>query len=326
MRRKEAPSMSHQTDAVRTLVVALGGNAILRAGDDGSIATQIARADAAMACVAHLALHGHRVALTHGNGPVVGNIVLRNEAARDCVTPMPLYIAGADSQGGIGVMLQMSLENALLQRGIERPVATVMTQTVVDPDDPAFARPTKPIGPRYSGDDLAAIRVREPSWSFAVTPDGSWRRVVPSPKPLRIVEAAVIARLVRGGVLTIGAGGGGVPVVETGGRRRGVDAVIDKDRASALLASEIGADLLIILMEADRVYRGWGTAHPEPLDRLSIDEAQTLLDSGALDEGSMGPKVDAGVWFARHAGRTTIVCRCEDLDAALAGRAGTRIG
>src|ERR1035437_1624017 len=166
--------------AAQTLVVALGGNAILRRGDDGGIATQIARADEAMLQVAHLASHGHRVALTHGNGPVVGNIVLRNEAARGIVTPMPLYIAGADSQGGIGMMLQLSLENALHAASVDRRVATILTQTVVDPDDGAFQHPTKPIGPCYTADDLPRVRAEEPTWTFIEVDPGSWRRIVRS--------------------------------------------------------------------------------------------------------------------------------------------------
>jgi carbamate kinase len=311
----------------RTFVVALGGNAILRRGDDGSLETQMARADEAMVHVARLAATGAHIALTHGNGPVVGNIVLRNEAARDQVPPMPLFIAGADSEGGIGLMLQLSLENALLAAGVERQVAIIVTQTIVDVDDPAFRRPTKPIGPYYSTQRLAELRAAEPSWSFAEAPGLGGRRCVPSPRPLRIVEADVIGRLVHEGIVTIAAGGGGVPVAEdSSGRRRGMDAVIDKDWASALLAAEIGADALAIVMEADRVYADWGTDRQRPLDRLSVDEAGALLASGQLDEGSVGPKVAASAWFAERTGHPAVVCRVEDLDVALQGRAGTRIG
>jgi carbamate kinase len=312
--------------APRTIVVALGGNAILRRGDDGTIQTQIARADEAMAHVVRLVGAGYRVALTHGNGPVVGNIVIRNEAARDQVAPMPLFIAGADSEGGLGLMLQMSLENALRTAGLRRSVATVVTQTVVAADDPAFEHPTKPIGPYYSERRLAELRRSEPGWSFVEVPGRGWRRCVPSPWPLRIVEADVIATLVASGVVTIAAGGGGVPVVEERGRLRGVDAVVDKDSASALLALAIGADALAILMEADLVYTGWGTPEQRGLDRMTLEEAQHMLESGALEPGSVAPKVAACVHFARESGRPATICRAEDLEAALAGRAGTRIG
>jgi carbamate kinase len=315
-----------KTPRPRRLVIALGGNAILRRGDDGSLQTQIARADEAMAHVARVVAGGDQVALTHGNGPVVGNIVMRNEAARDSVTPMPLFIADADSEGGLGLMLQLSLENALSSLGVERPVATVVTQTVVAADDPAFERPTKPIGPYYDAPRIAELRRSEPTWSFIEVPGQGWRRCVPSPRPLRIVEADVVRDLVGSGVVTITAGGGGVPVVETGGRRVGVDAVVDKDWASALLADAIDADALVILMEADRVYLDWGTERAHGLDRLSADEARSLLDADSFDEGSVGPKVAACTWFARRTGRAAIVCRAQDMDSALDGGAGTRIG
>jgi carbamate kinase len=317
----------HAAAEPRTLVVALGGNAILRRGDDGSISTQIARADAAMAHVARLAAAGHLIAVTHGNGPVVGNIVLRNEAGRGSVTPMPLYIADADSEGGLGLMLQLSLENALVRAGVERPVATIVTETIVDAADPAFGHPTKPIGPYYRDEAMPALRAAEPEWAFIEVPGRGWRRVVPSPRPLSIVEREVIGRLVAAGTVTIAAGGGGVPVVAVpDGRRAGVDAVIDKDWASALLATEIGADALLIAMEADRVYRRWGTERSEPVDRLTSDDANDLLASGRLEEGSIAPKVAASAWFAAGTGRPAVICRAEDLEAALEGRAGTRIG
>jgi carbamate kinase len=311
----------------RTLVVALGGNAMLRRGDDGSIGTQIARADAAMAHVTRLAAAGHRIAVTHGNGPVVGNIVLRNEAARASVTPMPLYIADADSEGGLGLMLQLALENALARAGVDRPVATIVTETVVDAADPAFGHPTKPIGPYYGDESMPALRKAEPEWAFMDVAGRGWRRVVPSPRPLRIVPSDVVARLVAAGTVTIAAGGGGVPVVAgPDGRRSGVDAVIDKDWASALLAVEIGADALLIAMEADRLYHRWGTGRPEPIDCLTAEGANDLVASGALEEGSIAPKVAASAWFAAETGRPAIICRAEDLEDALADRAGTRIG
>ncbi len=308
------------------LVVALGGNAMLRRGDDGSIGTQIRRADAAMEHVAKLAGAGHLLCVTHGNGPVVGNIVVRNEAARDKIPPMPLYIAGADSEGGLGLMLQMSLGNAVDEVPVDRQVLTVITQVVVDRNDPAFLRPTKPIGPYYDADELKALRAEEPTWDFVEVPDCGWRRVVPSPRPKRIVEAEPIRHLMECGDIVIAAGGGGVPVVEGPARHlTGIDAVIDKDWASALLAEEVDADLLIILMESDRVYTAWGTPDQRGIASLTVSEADDLLASGSLSEGSIGPKVGASAWFVRATGRDAVICRTEDLIEALAGRAGTRI-
>ena len=310
-----------------TLVIALGGNAILRRGDDGTIEQQLTRSDAAMGHIARLVGAGRRVALTHGNGPVVGNIVIRNESARDTVTPMPLYIAGADSEGGLGFMLQLSLANALWMQGVTNPVATIITETVVDAADPAFSRPTKPIGPYYDAEHVSVLHEREPSWTFVEVPGQGWRRGVASPRPLRVVQAPVVARLLADGMVAIAAGGGGVPVTEApDGQLHGIDAVIDKDWASAMLAYQIEADVLVILMESDRVHLDWGLPSQCAVDRLSPAEAQELLASGALDEGSIAPKVAASAWFAARTGRTAIICRVEDLDDALEGRAGTRIG
>jgi carbamate kinase len=310
----------------RRLLVALGGNALLRGGDDGGIATQFERADEAMDHIARLAAAGDELVLTHGNGPVVGNIVLRGEAARSSVPPMPLYIAGADSQGGIGLMLEMSLRNALQRAGIGRNVATVVTQMVVLADDPAFQRPSKPIGPYYDDDHLSRLQALEPDWVFARVAGRGWRRVVPSPVPTRVVEVGTVRLLVESGAIVIAAGGGGVPVVEDAkGRLSGVDAVIDKDWASALLAEQVEADALIILMEADCLYEHWGTPEQRRIERLTVDEAEALLASGALESGSIAPKVGAGAAFARASGRAAILCRAEDLEAALEEHAGTRI-
>jgi carbamate kinase len=310
----------------RRLLVALGGNALLRAGDDGTIGTQIVRADEAMDHIAKLAAAGHELVLTHGNGPVVGNIVLRGEAARSSVQPMPLYIAGADSQGGIGLMLEMSLRNALARAGVGRNVATVVTQMVVQADDPAFSNPSKPIGPYYDSARLAGLRELEPDWAFAETAGRGWRRVVPSPIPKRVVEVITVRILVEAGAIVIAAGGGGVPVIEgENGRLSGVDAVIDKDWASALLAEQVGADTLIVLMEADGLYSGWGTPDQRLVERLTITEADALVAGGTLEPGSIAPKVAAGAAFARATGRAAVLCRAEDLEVALEGRAGTRI-
>jgi len=309
----------------RTLVIALGGNAILRRGDDGTITTQFERANTSMHHIASLAADGHRLVLTHGNGPVVGNIVLRNECARDLIPPMPLYIAGADSEGGIGLMLQMSLHNQLVYAAVSRPVVTVITQCVVDADDPAFQTPTKPIGPYFDLDGAERL-TREEGWTFAEEGDRGWRRVVASPKPIRVIEARSIRHLAEEGSIVIAAGGGGVPVLENDdGTLEGIDAVIDKDRASALLACEIDADILVIQMEEDRVCVAYGTPQQRALEQLTVAEAEALIESGELSAGSIRPKVEACARFVRTCGREAVICAVDALEDALAGRAGTRI-
>jgi len=318
--------MVHADGAHLRLVIALGGNAMLRRGDDGTIEKQLQRADEAMAHIARLVGEGHQVALTHGNGPVVGNIVLRNEAAREQVTPMPLYISGADSEGGLGFMLQLSLANALWMRGVSNPTATIITETVVKADDPAFHDPTKPIGPYYDDDQARQVREREPDWALAKVAGRGWRRVVPSPRPLRIVQAPVVDRILADGMVAIAAGGGGVPVTEASdGQLHGVDAVVDKDWASAVLAQQIDADMLIILMESDRVYACWGTPEQRGIDRMTADEADAMVERGECEVGSIAPKVSASASFARTTGREALICRTEDLETALADKAGTRI-
>lgn len=318
--RERLPS-PNDTDGV--IVVALGGNAIARAGDDGSVETQYRRAVEALRPVARLIASGARVVLTHGNGPVVGNIVIRGELARADVAPTPLFIADADSEGGIGLMLQQVLGNELRALGCDRVPAAVVTQVVVDAGDPAFAEPTKPIGPVYPAERAAEL-ARSHGWSIAEQPGGGWRRVVASPRPRRIVETAAVAGLLRAGVVPVAAGGGGVPVIERDGTLTGVDAVIDKDRTSALLAADLAANRLVILMEADAVYEDWGTPAAHPLRRLSATDAERLAGSKGFSAGSIGPKLEAAARFARSGG-VAVICRAEDLEAALAGDAGTTV-
>jgi len=307
------------------IVVALGGNAIVRAGDSGTIDQQFARTAQATRNLALLARDGHQLLVTHGNGPVVGNIVMRGEAARETVPPMPLYIAGADSEGGVGLMIQQSLHNHLVLLGVERDVVTVVTQTVVDPADPAFVDPDKPIGPYLSREDAEGL-VRRTGWTVHEFPGRGWRRVVPSPQPLRIVEAGIAVRMAKAGALVIAAGGGGVPVSQDAdGTLSGIDAVVDKDWAGALLACEMRADLFVILMESDALYRGWGGPRPQRIEELSASEAQELLASGEYERGTVAPKVAAAAWAASHCGCTAVLCGAEELPGGVAGSCGTRI-
>ncbi len=309
------------------LLIALGGNAILRRKDAGTFREQSAHVESTMRPVAALAADGHEIVLTHGNGPIVGNIVIRNEAARDEIAPMPLFVDGADSQGGIGFLLQMVLGNELRDLGSDRPVATVVTQVEVDLGDPAFQDPTKPIGPYY-GKDEAERLTRNEGWFFTEQEQerGTFRRVVPSPLPLRIVEADVVRRLADSGIVVIAAGGGGVPVIEgQGGRLEGVDAVVDKDHSSALLAREIGADLFVVLMEEDRVYLAYGTLGQRPIERITALELRSLAVSDAFAKGSMRPKVLAVTGFVDATGRDAVICCAEEFRSALRGDAGTRV-
>ncbi len=304
------------------IIVALGGNAIAREGDPPTIEAQYRRAREAMEPVADLLLSGRRVVLTHGNGPVVGTIVLRAELAEAQVPPPPLYISGADSEGGIGLMLQQVLGNRLRAAGSPLVVATVVTQVVVERADPAFLAPTKPIGPFYSADEAATLAARR-GWSVARQPSGRWRRVVPSPRPLRVVETPAIASLLAAGIVPIAAGGGGVPVVEDAcGELRGVDAVVDKDWASVVLAHELGIPTVAILMEADAIRAGWNTPAERAIEHLTAREAEDLAKT--LPPGSVGPKVAAAAWFARRGG-TTIMCAASGLHDALSGAGGTRV-
>lgn len=304
------------------MVVALGGNAIARAGDDGTVATQYRRAEQALTPVADLICNGASVVLTHGNGPVVGAIVLRGELASETVPPTPLFIAGADSEGGIGLMLQQVLGNLLRQRDCPRVVASIVTQVVVDAEDPAFAAPSKPIGPHYSAEEAARL-AEERGWTLAPVGGGGWRRVVPSPEPMRVVETPAVGALLASGAIPIACGGGGVPVaLAASGDLIGVDAVIDKDLASAVLASALGATTLAILMEADAVYDEFGGPAQRRFDTLTANEAAALAVSA--DPGGMRPKLTAAARFA-NSGGTAIICGSTLLAEALQARAGTRV-
>lgn len=319
--------MTVDRPAAGRIVLALGGNALIPAGQAGTWDEQLAITGATMDQVARLAAAGHRVVLTHGNGPVVGNIILRGDAgmAIHGIPPMPMFVCGADSQGGLGFMLQQALQNALQVHGIAKPVASVVTQVLVDPRDPAFANPTKPIGPFYAEDEAATLR-DETGWTIVEDAGRGWRRVVPSPRPVEIIEWEAIRALNEAGVLTIAAGGGGVPVMRgEDGLLQGVDAVIDKDRASALLAGLIGADTFVIVTQVDRVYAGFGTPAEEALDVLPAGRARAMLDAGEFPAGSMGPKIESALTFLEGGGRQVIITSPDNILTAIDGRQGTRI-
>jgi carbamate kinase len=298
-----------------TTVVALGGNALIRRGDRGTAAEQAARLREAAQSLAPFFAEP-RLVITHGNGPQVGNELLRQERAADEVPPLPLYLAVAQTQAEIGSLIEAELAPVA-----QRPIACLLTHVVVAEDDPAFDRPTKPIGPFYSTEQARALE-RERGWTLVEEHGRGWRRAVPSPVPLEVVEVAQVRALLDAGTLPVACGGGGIPVVKRNGRIQGVEAVIDKDRASALLAAAIGAERLVILTDVGALKKGFGTAGEEEVRELTADDAEALLPE--LAEGSMRPKIEAAIAVARTGGETLITAldRVED---ALAGRAGTRV-
>lgn len=307
------------------MVIALGGNAIYSAGGIGTIEQQIEVAEQTMGPVATLIEAGHPVLLTHGNGPVVGNIMIRNEAVRDVIPPMPLYICGADSQGGLGLMLQQALRNELVRRGVVRAIGTIVTQVLVDPKDPAFENPTKPIGPFYHDVDPHDLAETH-DWVVREDSGRGYRRYVASPMPLEIVELPLIRLLVEAGAIVIAAGGGGVPVVRgPKGQLRGIDAVVDKDRAAAMLAESLGYDVLVIVTATDHVYVDFGKPSARPLEVTDVDTLARLHEEGQFPQGSMGPKIEAAISFLRRGGKEAIIAAPENLVDALAGTSGTRV-
>jgi carbamate kinase len=305
-------------------VIALGGNAILPAGKAGTIGEQISITRTAMEQIVGLVSEGRHIVLTHGNGPIVGNIVVRNEAARHTIPPMPLDVCGADSQGGIGYMMQQTVRNVLREKNIDRDVVSLITQVEVDANDPAFKNPVKPIGPFYNEEQAKQLRA-EMGWSMVKVYDKGYRRVVPSPYPIKIIEKDVIKRLVTAGVITITVGGGGIPVVYRDGAYRGTEAVIDKDLASSLLARELQAERFFILTDVDAVYRDFASAKAAAIRHVSVEEMKELHDQGQFPDGSMGSKVQAAIEFLEFGGEAVIITTPQDFREALEGKKGTRI-
>ncbi|MBD3160656.1 MAG: carbamate kinase, partial [Candidatus Eisenbacteria bacterium] len=307
-----------------SVVVSLGGNAILPANNAGTIEEQFRVTRQTLSQIVDLAAD-NRLVLTHGNGPIVGNILIRNEAARRQVPPMPLDVCGADSQGGIGYMIQQTLANLFRERGLVYPVATIVTQVVVDPEDPGFRNPTKPIGPFYD-EETARRFEREKGWKMGQDSGRGWRRVVASPIPRRIVEMESIRTLHDAGQVVIAGGGGGIPVVEEDDAgMRGVEAVVDKDLVSVVLALALGAKRLLIITAVVRVAVDFGTPEQRPIASMSIAEANRHLADGQFPPGSMGPKIEASVRFLEEGGEEVCITSPAKLQDALHGREGTWI-
>lgn len=314
----------HRAKEPMKITIALGGNAILRRGDGGSAEEQVTHLRSTAKEIVHLIEEGDRILLTHGNGPQVGDLLVQNEAARRLVPQMPLDVCGAESQGMIGYMLQQSLEGELGVKGIDMPVVTVLTQVLVDASDPAFMKPTKPVGPFYTA--RQSRRLEANGWSMIEDSGRGYRRVVPSPAPREIVEGRTISRLFKGGALVIAAGGGGIPVVrDRMGRIRGVEAVLDKDRTAALLASTMGTRVLLTLTDVDGVYLDYNAPHRRRLETLNVQMCERYLREGQFPPGSMGPKVESAVSFLKAGGERAIIASLEEAEGALAGKSGTTI-
>lgn len=299
-----------------TTVIALGGNALTREGERGTAAEQLANLGPLCAALRPL-LADPEVVVTHGNGPQVGNELVRHERAADEVPPLPLYLAVAQTQAEIGALVRAELSPVT-----PRPVACLLTHVLVDEDDPAFGAPTKPVGPFYSREQARRLEA-DRGWELCEDAGRGWRRVVASPAPLEIVELEQIRQLAHSGTVVIACGGGGIPLARRGPRLKGVDAVIDKDHASALLASRLGAERLVILTSVDAVRHAFGTPRETDLRQLSPEQAASLLPE--LEAGSMRPKVEACLDYVRATGGEATITSARALEEALAGRSGTRI-
>jgi len=308
----------------KVAVIAIGGNAILQEGQRGTVEEQFANVLQSCEPIIDLLSEGYNVVLTHGNGPQVGNNLLRVERASDIVPPIPLDVCGAETQGSLGYIIQQSLYNRMRERGIKRNIATVITQVVVDKGDHAFHNPTKPIGPFYTR-EKAEEMAREKRAVFREDSGRGYRRVVPSPKPVEIVEKEAIKKLLAEDFLIIAVGGGGIPVIREGGTLRGVEAVIDKDHASALLALEIDADYLIVLTGVPQVAINYGKENQRFLKSMTAAEAKEHLAAGQFPAGSMGPKIEAALRFVEKGEGAAIITSIDRLKEALQGETGTRI-
>ncbi len=309
---------------MKTMLLAVGGNSLIRAGEMGTIAVQRGNARRTAAEIVGLCQAGYRIVLTHGNGPQVGAALLRSERGASQVPGHSLDVCDASTQGEIGYLLQQSLESELKAVGLHVPVVTVLTQSVVSAGDPAMQHPSKPIGPFYSRAD-ADERKRQFGWEIVEDASRGYRRVVPSPEPIEIVELEVIQDLVEHGVLVIACGGGGIPVIWKDGRLEGVEAVIDKDRASALLASRLGVDRFVISTDTDYVYLDYKKVTQRALREVTAAELEQYLRAGHFPPGNMGPKIESVLRFLHAGGREAIITSCENLRRSVAGSAGTHI-
>jgi len=309
----------------KTAVVALGGNAITVPGQEDTIANQFANTRRSLGGIVELVRDGYNLVVTHGNGPQVGNALLRIELARGKAPVLPLGVLVADTEGGMGYMIEQSLQNRLQHERINRPVVTIITQMLVRKDDPAINNPTKFIGQFYTEEEAERFR-RVRGWEVKKDADRGWRRVVPSPEPYHATAAETIKQLVLSGTIVIAGGGGGIPVyIDDNGNYEGLDAVIDKDLASAVLAREIDAEILSILTSVDKVAINFGQPNQRQLDQCTLSEIRRYFDEGHFPPGSMGPKIRAAITFLESGGEMVTISSFKNARRALAGEAGTKI-
>ena len=304
------------------IVIALGGNALLQKGEDGSYESQVRNARRTAQKIADLIEIGYDIVITHGNGPQVGALLLQNDCAKETIPPMPLDVLNAETQGQIGYIVQRELINALHERGIDKMVATIVTQVVVREDDPAFKNPTKFVGPYYTKDEAEKL-MKEKGWVMKEDPRGGWRRVVPSPEPIDIVEKDVLKKMVEDGVVTITVGGGGIPVIWKDGELKGVEAVIDKDLASSLVARLLKVDKFIILTDVDGVKLNYGKKDEVTLRNIKLNELKNYYEEGHFPPGSMGPKVKAVIKFVEETGNIGVIAHLDKVLEAVDLRSGT---
>lgn len=317
--------MDSALSASRPLVlVAMGGHAFMQKDEQGTVEDHERNADRIAGLLMTLIERDYHLVITHGNGPQVGSLLIQHEQCREVVPPMPLDVLVAMTEGSLGYFLQQSLLNQLRGRNIKRYVVTVVTQVVVDEKDPAFDNPNKPIGPFLSREEAER---RRDQWGWQIREDAAgrgWRRLVPSPTPKRVIQRSMIRDAVRAGHIVVACGGGGVPIrVDDGDRYRGVEAVVDKDLTSSVLAANIGAELLIILTAVPQVYAHFGKPDQRPLGAVTLEEIEQLYAEGHFPAGSMGPKIEAVIGFLRHGGKRALITDPDNLPSALEGRAGT---
>ena len=311
---------------MKTAIIAIGGNALIKKGEEGNIYQQFANARETCAKLLKVVEMGYDIIITHGNGPQVGDSIRRHEHARKIIPPYPLGVCVAETVGSMGYMLQQTMQNTVKKsKVVRKDVVTIITQVVVDDDDPSFKNPTKPIGQFFSKEEIDDI-VEAEKWAVVEDSGRGWRRVVPSPKPLRIVEKDTIGHLLEKGKIVIACGGGGLPVIQLeDGTLDGVEAVVDKDYASSKLAQQLDLDELIILTAVDKVSVNFGKPDQADLDMLTVTEAKQYLAEGQFPPGSMGPKMEAAIEFLENGGRRTVIASYENLVEAVKGKAGTRI-
>ena len=307
----------------KRVVIALGGNAILKPNQPATVETQLANIQLSAEQIAKIEKLDHQIVVTHGNGPQVGNILRQNEEAKEVVPPFPLDVCNAESQGFIGYLMEQSIKNKIEQEELTSNVVTLLTQVEVAADDPAFEKPTKPIGLFYSEEEAKKM-AEEKHWVMEEDAGRGYRRVVPSPQPVTIHGVESMVHLLNQNTIVIAGGGGGIPVVKQAEGLKGIEAVIDKDRTGKKLAEQVDADVFMMLTDVNNVYINYGTPKQEKLTGLSVSEAQAYFDAGHFAEGSMGPKMEAAIAFAKQ-GKTAIICSLEEADLALLGEAVTRI-